>query len=328
VGAVPVGAVTLALAGDTMLGRGVAERLENDTDPRSLFDPRIRELVADADLFLLNLECCVSSRGQPWPAPGKAFFFRAPPIAVETLTWLGVDCVTLANNHALDYGAEALLDTLDVLAGAGIATVGAGVDQAAARTPALLNRRGVEIAILGVTDHPDDFAAGPQTPGVAYATLPYGLPDWLREQVTGLRATADIVVVTPHWGPNMVPTPVPHVRAAGRALVSAGATVVAGHSAHVFHAVEGPVLYDLGDFIDDYAVQPLLRNDLGLLFLLTVDSAGPIRLEAVPLALDYCRTGPADGEDAGWVCDRFMRACARFGTWGHARDGHIVIEWR
>jgi poly-gamma-glutamate capsule biosynthesis protein CapA/YwtB (metallophosphatase superfamily) len=318
--------VTLALAGDTMLGRGVAERLRT-VAPRELFDPRIRELVAGADLFLLNLECCVSARGERWPSSDKGFFFRAPPDAVETLTWLGVDCVTLANNHALDYGPEALLDTLELLAGAGIATVGAGGDQAAARAPALLRRRGLDIAVLGVTDHPSEFAAGTETPGVAYATLPYGVPEWLRERVRQLRATTDIVVVTPHWGPNMVPTPVPHVRSAARTLVTSGATVVAGHSAHVFHGIEGQVLYDLGDFIDDYAVQPVLRNDLGLLFLLTIDSSGPVRLEAVPLALGYCRTEPARGDDLTWIADRFLRACARLGTWGQRQGDRVVVEW-
>ena len=92
----------------------------------------------------------------------------------------------------------------------------------------------------------------------------------------------------------MVADPVPHVRRAAHALRDAGATIVAGHSAHVFHGVDGNVLYDLGDFLDDYATSAL-RNDLGLLFLVELDELGPRRLEAVPLALDFCRTPPRDG---------------------------------
>lgn len=320
-------AVTLALAGDTMLGRGVAERLRTAA-PHTLFAPRIKEVVDEADAFVVNLECCVSARGQRWPDPTKKFFFRAPPRAVEALTWLGVDCVTLANNHALDYGPDALRDTIDTLTRGEIAVVGAGRNVAAARRPARLTRRGVDIAVTGVTDHPSDFAAGPDSPGVAYADLPNGVPGWLRDQVATLAASADVVLVTPHWGPNMVASPVPHVRAAAHALVRAGATVVAGHSAHVFHAVEGPVLYDLGDFVDDYAVHPVLRNDLGLLFLLTVDAAGPIRLEAVPIALGYSRTEIARGNDHVWIADRFIRACARFGTEARRSGDRVVIEWR
>ena len=103
--------LTLALAGDTMLGRGVARALlEKGTG--SLFSDEIAEAAQAADLFVLNLECCISDRGEPWPDPGKPFFFRAPPVAAEALADIGVSCVTLANNHALDFGETALLDTL------------------------------------------------------------------------------------------------------------------------------------------------------------------------------------------------------------------------
>src|SRR5918998_932613 len=109
--------VTLALAGDTMLGRGVAEQLAED--PRhSLFEPELVEIARSADLFVLNLECCISERGERIREPGKPFFFRAPPVAAERLAEMGVDCVTLANNHVLDFGADALLDTLAHLAAA------------------------------------------------------------------------------------------------------------------------------------------------------------------------------------------------------------------
>ncbi|HHC07617.1 MAG TPA: CapA family protein, partial [Actinobacteria bacterium] len=122
----------LALAGDTMLGRKVGERIDR-VGPHRLFAPEIVEITNDADAFVLNLECCISARGTPWPDPRKPFFFRAPPAAVETLRQLGVDAVTLANNHALDFGYEALADTLDLLAEAEIAVVGAGPDLTAAR---------------------------------------------------------------------------------------------------------------------------------------------------------------------------------------------------
>src|SRR5919106_3724879 len=111
--------VKLALAGDTMLGRGVARELALRS-PRSLVADEVVEVAREADLFVLNLECCISERGRRWPDPRKPFFFRAPPAAVETLVHLGVDCVTLANNHALDYGIDALLDTFDHLREAGI----------------------------------------------------------------------------------------------------------------------------------------------------------------------------------------------------------------
>jgi poly-gamma-glutamate capsule biosynthesis protein CapA/YwtB (metallophosphatase superfamily) len=319
--------VRLALAGDTMLGRGVARAL-HAAPPERLVDPEVAELMRAADLAVVNLECCVSDRGRRWDAPGKPFFFRAPPSAVELLALLGVGCVTLANNHALDYGPEALLDTLDHLAGAGIAAVGAGADLDRARRPAFLDAAGVRVAVVGATDHPADFAAGPARPGVAYADLAGGAPEWLLAAVRDAAAHADAVLVTPHWGPNMTAAPVPHVRRAAAALVEAGATLVAGHSAHVPHGVGGRVLYDLGDFLDDYAVDQRLRNDLGLLFLVTLDHGGPVGLEAVPLKLDFCRTRLADGADAAWMRRRFRDACAALGTEVAEADGRLAVSLR
>jgi poly-gamma-glutamate capsule biosynthesis protein CapA/YwtB (metallophosphatase superfamily) len=317
--------VTVALAGDTMLGRGVARTLAM-TPPTALVAPEVRAVLDQADLVMLNLECCISERGRPWEAPGKPFFFRAPPRAVELLVLLGTDCVTLANNHALDYGVDALADTLEYLAAAGIATVGAGTDLEQARRPAVLSAGGLRITVLGVTDHPADFAAGPDQPGVAFADLVRQVPDWLLERVRA--AEAEVVLVTPHWGPNLTSAPVGHVRRAAAALVDAGATLVAGHSAHVPHGVAGPVLYDLGDFLDDYRTNRRLRNDLGLLFLVTLDAHGPVRLEAAPLKLEFSHTRLATGEDAAWMRRRFRTACAALGTTVEDQADRLTISWR
>jgi poly-gamma-glutamate capsule biosynthesis protein CapA/YwtB (metallophosphatase superfamily) len=318
-------AITLALAGDTMLGRGVAETLSTEP-PESLFAPEVVEAARQADLFVLNLECCISDRGSPWPDPGKPFFFRAPPRAVETLVHLGVDCVTLANNHALDYGKEALFDTTNYLDGAGIAFVGAGPDVDRAREPAILTANGFRLGVIGVADHPEDFAATPERAGIAFADLRDGASSWLSQLIGSV--DADAVLVTPHWGPNMTPEPVAHVRRAAQEILAGGATLIAGHSAHVFQGVSGPILYDLGDFIDDYAVDPILRNDLGMLFLVTLDERGPIRLEALPLKLEFCYTAAARGDDAAWIAKRFTEACAEFGSDVTEESGRLVVASR
>jgi poly-gamma-glutamate capsule biosynthesis protein CapA/YwtB (metallophosphatase superfamily) len=314
----------LALAGDTMLGRGVAERLKS-IPPESLFAPEVVDVAREADLFVLNLECCISDRGSPWPSPGKPFFFRAPPQAVDALTELGVDCVTLANNHALDFGEEALLDTLENLRAAGIACVGAGRSVDEARRSVVLQADDFRLGVLGVCDHPADFAAGPDSPGVAFADLRDGVPDWLLASIGTIQA--DAVLVSPHWGPNMSPEPVRRVRESAPAFIRAGASLVAGHSAHVFQGVEGRVLYDLGDFVDDYRTDPAYRNDLGLLFLVTLDRGNLLRLEAVPLKLEFCHTRLADGEDGQWIRRRFRAACAGFGTEVVDDRGRLVVTW-
>lgn len=310
-----------------MLGRKVGDAVaESDTE---LFAPEILALTRAADLVVLNLECCIARGGRPWPDPGKPFFFKAPPSAVSVLRDLGVDCVTLANNHALDYSAEALLETLDYLAEAGIVCVGAGRNLAEARRPAVLAARGFRIGVVGFTDHPFDYAAGEERPGVAFVDLRRGsIPAWVTSAVQELGEDVDAVLVTPHWGPNMTTGPARYIRSAARQLIADGVTLIAGHSAHVFHGVEGSVLYDLGDFVDDYAVDPDLRNDLGLLFLVSFDELGPLRIEAVPLKLEFCYTRLADGADFEWIQTRFVHASRELGTRVRAESDRLVVSLR
>jgi poly-gamma-glutamate synthesis protein (capsule biosynthesis protein) len=299
----------LALAGDTMLGRGVADALS--PDPTALVADAVASVMRECDACVLNLECCISTRGRRWPARDKPFFFRGPPGVVELLAHLGVDCVTLANNHALDYGEDALLDTLDHLHAAGIAWVGAGADVEAARAPRVLEAGGTRLGIVAFSDHPAEFAAGPGRPGIAYANLRgAGAQQWVHRAIAVARREADSVLVSPHWGPNMTTEPGPDVRAAAAGLLKAGVALVAGHSAHVFHGARGAVLHDLGGFLDDYAVDPVLRNDLGLLWIVDLVDSGLRRVEALPLKLDYCCTRLAEGDDAAWI-GRRLRAPAR-----------------
>ncbi|MDQ4103381.1 MAG: CapA family protein [Actinomycetota bacterium] len=314
----------LAIVGDTMLGRGVAEALTT-VAPASLVEPELAALLREADATVLNLECCVSDRGTPARLPGKPFFFRAPPRAVELLVHLGVNCVTLANNHALDFGDVALLDTFHHLQTAGIAWVGAGPDLARARLPVTLTAGGEHLTVIGFTDHPAEFAAGPARPGVAYINLHTGLDPWIVDATFGINHGC--VLVTPHWGPNMTTEPSSEIRTTADQLLRCGASLVAGHSAHVFHGVQGTVLYDVGDFLDDYRVDPLLRNDLGLLFIIEIAHGRPRRLQAVPLKLDYCHTRRATGAEARWIKDRFQRACAAFGHDVTDADGWLTLTW-
>jgi poly-gamma-glutamate capsule biosynthesis protein CapA/YwtB (metallophosphatase superfamily) len=303
---------TLALAGDTMLGRGVADRLAEDpTAP--LFAPEVAAYIERADAAVVNLECCISDRGSRFADPRKPFFFRAPPSAARRLADLGVSAVTLANNHALDYGPVALLDTLRHLEDAGIATVGAGPDVGKAREPLTMTCGELRLRVVALSDHPAAYAAGPTQPGIAFADLSPGAPQWALEAVRA-GTDADAVLVAPHWGPNMVARPIGRVRHTASDLVAAGATLVAGHSAHVFQGVAPRVLFDLGDFIDDYRTDRALRNDLGLLWLVELDESGPRRIRALPIALDFCFTRVASPSEADWIERRLRRLCARFGT--------------
>src|SRR5262249_1025832 len=150
-----------------------------------------------------------------------------------------------------DFGRDALLDTLAHLDAAGIRVVGAGSDVQHARAPVVLDTGGFHLGVVAISDHPTEYAAGVNRPGIAHADLQSPLPACLTRLPDG-----DGVLVTPHWGPNMTREPLDSVRHAAEALIDAGATIVAGHSAHVFHGVAPHVLYDVGDFVDDYRIDP------------------------------------------------------------------------
>ena len=318
---------TLALVGDVMLGRSVAAVLERQPGA-VLVDDGIVEELRSADIALANLECCISDRGERWPDPRKPFFFRAPPVAAHRLAEWGVNAVTLANNHALDYGTDALTDTLDHVTGAGVGVVGAGWDVTASRRPLRLRAGTTSVDVLAFADHPADYAAAENRPGTAYADLRRGDLAWTIDAVRSLGA--DVVIVTPHWGPNMVSAPMRTVRAGATALAEAGATLIAGHSAHVFHGVGVvtgcPVMYDLGDFLDDYQVDPQLRNDLGLVWTVVFDGVTPVRIEALPIKLEYCVTQRATLAEARWIATRLRRACAELGTDVEVDGDHLVVR--
>jgi poly-gamma-glutamate capsule biosynthesis protein CapA/YwtB (metallophosphatase superfamily) len=307
----------IGLLGDVMLGRSVGEQLQ-EAPPEKLWSEELRSLCASLDLMICNLECSVSERGERTRRiPGKPFFFRAPPSAVEALEAINVRAVSLANNHALDYEEEALIDTRGLLADGGVVAAGAGHGVEAARRPAVVEAGGHRVGLLCFSDHPDEYAASPGRNGIAHAELRRGVPDWLLDELARLSERCEVTIVFPHWGPNMSVAPASWQRRAGAALQDAGASIVAGHSAHVFHGVEwserGAVLFDLGDALDDYRVDPLLRNDLGVLAIWRPGAKGE-ELELVGLKLEFCHTGLARELDAEWIAARLDRACAELGT--------------
>ena len=158
---------TIALLGDVMLGRTVAKRLAREP-PEAVWSDEVRELCGSCDALLCNLECCISERGRRTArVRGKPFFFRAPPAAVEALAAVGTSAVSLANNHALDYEQLALADTLEHLAAAGIAAAGAGADVERARRGAVVAAGDLRVGLLAATDHPAQYAATHDAPGVA-----------------------------------------------------------------------------------------------------------------------------------------------------------------
>lgn len=307
----------LLLGGDTMLGRGVSEWLAKRPTEAPL--RALHPVIKGADLFAVNLECAITSRGTVFQGAPKAFYFRARPKATDTLQAAGVHLVSLANNHALDAGEEGLRDTLAHLATKGIQSAGAGPSLKQAQAPAILERRGLSIGLLSCCDHQADFAAGAESPGIWYLDL-WGEGDWepLLVRVGDLADRTDLTIVALHWQPNWVPRVKRTVRELAGELAAAGADVIWGHSPHHFQGVEwfgaSVCFYASGDLVDDYALEPTYRNDRQLLFEVRAGEEGVRGVRARPLKLKYARTALAEGEDWRWIRERFATMCAQVGS--------------
>jgi poly-gamma-glutamate capsule biosynthesis protein CapA/YwtB (metallophosphatase superfamily) len=323
--------ITVAFTGDVMLGRGVNETL-GTVRPEEPWGDTL-PLLLSADLRIINLECAITEHRQPWSRTPKVFHFRADPVAVEVLRVARIDACSLANNHTLDFEERGLLDTLAYLEAADIRYAGAGRDREEATRPAFLEVPPIRVALVAFTDNEPPFAAGPDKPGTNY--LPVSTePAVLRrveETIAAAReAGAETVVFSNHWGPNMVRRPPDAFRRFARAVVDLGADVYYGHSAHVFQGVEvyrgKPILYDTGDFIDDYAVDPDLRNDRSLLFGVSVEGGELRRLELFPVVLPYARAVLAEGAEREAILDRMASLSGEMGTTFDRHEDRLVFE--
>ncbi|MDS0282535.1 CapA family protein [Haloarcula onubensis] len=321
---------TLGFTGDVMLGRSVSER-QRTRAADAVWDGALSRLRA-LDALCINLECALSTRGRPWRRTHRPFHFRADPEwAVPALTAAGVDWATLANNHLLDFEEPALCDTLGALSAVDIAHSGAGRDERAAWAPVTVPVGDLTVAFVSATDNTPEYAAGPDSPGVARTELddPTERGKLARAVDDTLATDPDLLVASLHWGPNMTTEVFDSHREVGHWLLERGVDVVHGHSAHVFKAVEvaeeGLLMYDCGDFLDDYAVDDVLRNDRSFLFELTVSEDGtPQELRLVPVEIRNCAVHLADGEVAKW-CREAMRQRSRdFGT-EFAREGASLV---
>jgi poly-gamma-glutamate synthesis protein (capsule biosynthesis protein) len=327
-----MGARTLGFTGDVMLGRLVDERQR--TRPVTAVWGDVLDRLRACDGLLVNLECCLSTRGEPWTRTHHPYHFRAgPDWAVPALREAGVDYASLANNHLKDYGDPALLDTLDALDEAGVAHAGAGRDLDEARDPAVFDVGGLTVAAVSFTDNTPEFAADPDSPGVAHVEIDADDPEVqaaVRDSLDRSRAAdPDLLVASLHWGPNMTTEPPDAHAPFADWLLSEGVDVIHGHSAHVFHGVEarddGVVLYDCGDFVDDYAVDPAKRNDRSFLFRLEVGADGNLReLRLLPTEIRECAVHEASGDAADWSRDRMRRKSERYGT-RFERDGAELV---
>jgi poly-gamma-glutamate synthesis protein (capsule biosynthesis protein) len=311
--------VTLALIGDVMLGRGVNQEIAYRS-PESFWGSTL-PLLRAADAVIANLECAITEHTQPWERTPKRFHFRAAPAAVHVLQAANIQWVSLANNHTLDFEEEGLLDTLQYLDESDIHHAGAGRNLHEAAQPVLMDIAGLKVALIALTDNEPSFAAHADHPGTYYLEIhPNSLTlARILSLVKHLRQEgAELIILSAHWGPNMVLSPPPRFRSFARAAIDGGVDLFYGHSAHLCQGVEvyqqGLILYNTGDFLDDYAVDPVLHNDWSFVFLLEVDFKGMRRLRMLPVRLRYARVDLAQGDEFMAIRQRMQSLCAPFHT--------------
>jgi len=312
--------LTIAAVGDMIFDRKVGALVASQGGSAPL--RHVADILSAADVAVGNLESPLSDVGTRDTA--KDVTFRGDPRGVEGLSAAGFDLLALANNHALDYGAEALLDTIERLDAAGIAHAGAGADRAAAWEPAVVDIDGTTVAYLSFSHIlPAGFIAGDGRPGIAA-----GRTDMLAvsDAVRAAKDEYDYVLVSFHWGVEYVDDANADQVRDARTAVDAGADMVLSHHPHVIQGIElyngGLIAYSLGDFVFDH-----YSRKTGEAFILEAElgANGISDIRATPVYLDGSGT-PAvvTGNEAAVILGRLKTISAKHGT-DVMIDGDIAL---
>ena len=305
--------LTIGLTGDVMLGR----TLDTIITQRGYPYPwgNVLSLLQKTDINVINLETTFTTSEH---LTKKTYNFKAAPDKIQSLIDANISIANLANNHILDFSSDGLIETIHTLDIAGIKHVGAGMDDEEASKAIVINKNNIRIGMLGATDNEPDWKAD-TSPGVNYIDVD-------REEDRGkiistiekLRSESDIIIVSIHWGFNMVEKPAAGFTQFAHAMIDHGANIIHGHSAHIVQGIEcynnNFILYDTGDFVDDYAVDTGLRNDLSAFFMLTLNKAGVVHLKFVPIRISNYQATLARDEDYAWVKNRINFLSSSFNT--------------
>jgi poly-gamma-glutamate synthesis protein (capsule biosynthesis protein) len=366
-------AATLFLCGDVMTGRGIDQILPHPSKPH-LHESYVRSALGYValaervsgpiprpvdfayiwgaalavleevrpDTRIINLETAVTTSEDAWP--GKGINYRMHPANVACLTTAGIHCCVLANNHVLDWGYRGLEETLDSVRAAGIPTAGAGLNDAEAAAPAVIELQATRIQVFAFAMEnsgvPRSWATGRNRPGVSFlADLSPQTADAVAQQVRAARRPGDIAVVSLHWGGNWgYDVPQEHRAFARRLIDAGGADVVHGHSSHHPMGIEiyrdRPILYGCGDFLNDYEGihgHEAYRPELTLMYFATVDSGtGRLsRLMLTPMQIRRFRLNRAPEEEAHWLLGVLDCECRRLGARVEPQDdGSFEVRWK
>lgn len=308
--------VTLNAVGDVMLSRKVGKLITLNGLEYPM--AQVADVLADGDLTFANLECPISQQGKP--LPGKQITFRAEPAAVNCLRQAGIDIVSLANNHAVDYDSPALLETIDLLSQMGISSVGGGMNLNQARQPVIIDKKGMKIAFLAYSDLADVYfdlkyrrmhRASDTLPGVAPLEM-----EFMLEDIAKARTLADRVIVSLHWGTEYRDTPSREQKEMAHKLIEAGADAIIGHHPHWFQGLEvyqGKIIaYSLGNFVMDQNWSNETRE--GLFLQLLINRDGTVKARTRPVFIKESQPQWVEGDYQERLINRVVSLSAKLNT--------------
>ncbi|CCB87111.1 putative uncharacterized protein [Parachlamydia acanthamoebae UV-7] len=308
----------IALMGDVMLGR-LVNRVLKHRDPAYPWGNTL-SILQNADLRICNLECVLSDIGNPWSTTPKVFHFRSDEKNIKTLQVANINIASIANNHVLDYEYEALQRMLNILDEQGILHTGSGKNLSEAAKAIFCQIKGQKIALIAFTDNEPDWAAQENKPGIFY--VPTDIHDRrmqnLLKYIEDVRKEADFLIISAHWGSNWGYYPPREHALIGHAMIDVGADLIFGHSGHVFRGIEiyknRPIIYSAGDFIDDYAVDEIEKNDESFIFVLEKERDSSLRLYLYPICIDQFQANLASLNRQEAILSQMKNLCKDLGS--------------
>jgi len=237
--------ITLVAVGDIMLAHRLKPFIE-EYGPSYPYK-YTAHIFKEADISFANLESPLSAKGEP--VPNKEYTFRAHPRVAEGLKEAGFNVLSLANNHILDYGEEALFETREVLDSQLIHHIGAGRNIREAREPVILKVKNKRFGFLAYSNTlPKEFWAEEDKPGTAYGKF-----SRVREDIKELKEKVDFLIVSFHWGNEEKISPQEYQRNLAHLALDNGADIILGHHPHILSGIEsyknGVIIYSLGNFV-------------------------------------------------------------------------------
>lgn len=272
--------ITIAFTGDILLDKSVGAAIEQNGVDYPF--QQVSTILNDADLAAGNLETSVSTRGL---AQDKQYTFRSKPETLQGLVNSGYDMVSLANNHTLDFGVDALYDTLDNLKKYNIGYSGAGKNEEEAFEAYYTNINGKRIAILGISRVLPEvswFAKG-DSPGLAHGYQPEPMMSYVKKAV----ADSDYTIVMIHWNKERMDYPEAYAHDMAKDFIDAGVDSVIGGHSHSLMGIEyyknTPIYYSLGNFVFTNSINP--KGNETMIVTVTYDN-GEISTKLVPAKIE------------------------------------------